>query len=62
MVEQEREAVTARLKQAQQVVEQAREEMRSHVEQDQQTCTSGKREGRVRKTGCESTIKQRENV
>lgn len=35
-MEQEREAVTARLEQAQQVLQQAREEMRSHVEQAQQ--------------------------
>ena len=35
-MEQEREVVTARLEQTQQVVEQAREEMRANIEQVQQ--------------------------
>ena len=43
-MEQEREAVTARLELAQQVVEQAREEMRSHVEQAQQFMEQGREE------------------
>ena len=43
-MEQEREAVTARLEQAQQVAEQAREEMRCHVEQTQQIMEQGREE------------------
>ena len=43
-MEQEREAVTARLEQAQQVVEQAREEMRCHVEEAQQFMEQGREE------------------
>ena len=43
-MEQEREAVTAHLEQAQQVKEQAREKMRSRVEQTQQIMEQGREE------------------